>query len=218
MKRCPAILVLLQFVSDVLMAGLAFYRAYRLNLMIDPTVGGFLRYVPRMLVFISTLVGVFFFRRLYHRRRGRPQLEEITTVFGAVSLGTLIAIAIISFLFKNTLDYRRPMMLMAWVFGFVLMTLGRALATQLQRSLMRRGIGTSGTLLVGTGEVARMVLQKMLHSPHLGYQPVGLVAVNSGPQMVLGLPVLGQAADLPRVIEEHDVKEVIICLPEATHP
>ena len=46
---------------------------------------------------------------------------------------------------------------------------------------------------------------------------MGLVDVNTGPPMVLGLPVLGKPADLPRIIEEREVDEVIICLPEASH-
>lgn len=217
MKRSPVVLVLLQVILDIAMASIAFYLAYRLNLLRDPTVGSFSQYAAMMVIFVTTLIASLFFSKLYQRRRGRPQFEEFTAVLTSVTLGTLIAVAIISFLFKNTVDYRRPMIVFAWIFSMALIGLGRFLHIRLQRSLMRRGVGTSATLLVGTGEVARIVLHKILHAPHLGYQPVGLVDADSGPQMVLGYPVLGKMADLPRVIEEHEVEEVIICLPEAPH-
>ncbi|MEA3335190.1 MAG: undecaprenyl-phosphate glucose phosphotransferase [Chloroflexota bacterium] len=217
MKRSQVILILLQFVTDILMASLAFFLAYRLNLSRDPSVGNFSQYVPMMLIFVGTLIAVMFFDKLYQRRRGKPKFEEFTTLLRDITLGTLIAIAVISFLFKNTIDYRRPMIIFAWLLSLFFIGLGRWLNIQLQRQLMRRGVGSSGVLLVGTGEVARMVLQKMLHSPQLGYQPVGLIANNGNANMVLGVPVLGTPADLPRVIEEHEVEEVIICLPEATH-
>jgi exopolysaccharide biosynthesis polyprenyl glycosylphosphotransferase len=217
MKRSQIVLVLLQLVMDIVLAAVAFYAAYRLSLLRDPSVGSFSQYLPMMLIFVGTLIAVIFFNELYKRRRGQPKFEEFVTLFKAITIGMLIAIALISFAFKNTLDYRRPMMIFAWLLSLILLSVGRALHIQLQRQLMRRGIGSSDVLLVGTGDVARRILQRMLHAPQLGYQPMGLVDVNSGPQMVLGVPVLGKAADLPHIIEDHGVEEVIICLPEASH-
>jgi Undecaprenyl-phosphate glucose phosphotransferase len=47
---------------------------------------------------------------------------------------------------------------------------------------------------------------------------VGFADTNgAGPERVMGLPVLGHIETLPRVIEEKDIEEVIIGLPEATH-
>ncbi len=217
MKRSQVLLVFLQLFTDIVMASVAFLLAYRVNLAIDPTVGDLGQYLPFMVIFVGVVVLALFLSKLYQRRRGRPHFEEYLSVFGAVTVGSLIAVATISFVYKNDLDYRRPMMVLAWAFSVVLIIVGRFFNILLQRSLMRRGIATNNIVLVGTGEVGRMVLQKMLHAPQLGYKPVGLVDVNTGPPTVLGLPVLGKPADLPRIIEEQAVDEVIICLPEASH-
>ena len=217
MKRSQLLMVLLQVALDVVLTAAAFALAYWINLSRDPSVGGFGPYLPQLIVFVGTVIAAIFASRLYTRRRGQPRLEELWTLVKAITFGTLIAVALISFAFKNSFDYRRPMVVLAWVLCIVLLTLGRFLHIQIQRALLRRGIGSSDVLLVGTGEVGRMVLQKMLHSPQLGYHPVGLVAVEDGTQRVLGIPVLGKLADLPHVIEEHKVQEVIICLPEASH-
>ncbi|MEK6572797.1 MAG: exopolysaccharide biosynthesis polyprenyl glycosylphosphotransferase, partial [Chloroflexota bacterium] len=72
-------------------------------------------------------------------------------------------------------------------------------------------------LIVGTGDVARVVLQKIQWSPYLGYDVVGLVNGEDSPPEVLGVPVLGRSDDLPELIEKFDVDEVIIALPSASH-
>jgi exopolysaccharide biosynthesis polyprenyl glycosylphosphotransferase len=217
MKRSQLLMVLLQVVFDVTLTTAAFILAYRINLARDPSVGGFGLYLPQLIVFVGTVIASIFASQLYTRRRGQPRLEELWTLAKAITVGTLIAIALISFTFKNSFDYRRPMMVLAWALSIVLLSLGRFLHIQIQRAFLRRGIGSSDVLLIGTGEVGRMVLQKMLHSPQLGYHPVGLVAAGESPQKVLGIPVLGALADLPHIIEAHKVQEVIICLPEASH-
>ena len=217
MKRSQLLLVLLQVFLDVVLTTAAFFLAYRINLARDPSVGSFGLYLPQLIVFVSTVIATIFASQLYTRRRGQPRLEELWTLVKAITLATLITVALISFAFKNSFDYRRPMMVLAWALSILLLSLGRFLHIQIQRAFLRRGIASSDVLLVGTGEVGRMVLQKMLHSPQLGYHPVGLVAVENGTQKVLGIPVLGKLADLPQVIEQHKVQEVIICLPEASH-
>ena len=163
MKRSQLLMVLLQVVLDVALAAAAFALAYRINLWRDPSVGGFGLYLPQMIVFVGIVIAAIFTSRLYTRRRGQPRLEELWTLVKAITFGTLIAVAVISFAFKNAFDYRRPMMVLAWVLCILLLTLGRFLHIQIQRAFLRRGIGSSDVLLVGTGEVARMVLQKMLH-------------------------------------------------------
>jgi len=83
------------------------------------------------------------------------------------------------------------------------------------------GWGRDRVLIVGTGDVAQMILQKMHWSPWLAYEVVGLVAKNGNnhqpPENVLGVPVLGVTDDIPRLIDQHRVNEVIIALPEVSH-
>ena len=92
----------------------------------------------------------------------------------------------------------------------------------MQRILQSRGVGAERVLIVGTGEVGRMVLQKFQQTPGLGYHVIGFIeaaATDAQPvaAKVMNLPVLGAIEDLPKVIAEQDVSEVIIGLPEASH-
>jgi len=60
-----------------------------------------------------------------------------------------------------------------------------------------------------------MLLQKIRHSPGLGYEAMGLVAQTR--KVPLRAPILGTVEDLPSLIESQGVDEVIIGLPEASH-
>jgi FlaA1/EpsC-like NDP-sugar epimerase len=79
-------------------------------------------------------------------------------------------------------------------------------------------MGRDKTLIVGTGDTGKLVLEKIKGSPHLGYEVLGFVHKNgeTEPDNVLGVPVLGNADDLPRLIDERQIDEVIIALPEAS--
>ncbi|HIQ04227.1 MAG TPA: undecaprenyl-phosphate glucose phosphotransferase, partial [Anaerolineae bacterium] len=218
MKRVQLVFVTMLAWLDTVMISLAFYLGYRLRLLTNHrNIGPFRDYLPLMLVYVLSMLVVFFFHRLYRRRRAPSPLDELVALFRATVVGVLIAIAFISLLFKNSLDYHRLMMFYAWVLTLLLVWLGRVVHAQVQWWLQTRGAGQENVLIVGTGEVGRMILQKILGSSHLGYHVVGLVDVNSGPQSVLGVPVLGKTADLPALIDQHRVDEVIIALPEASH-
>ena len=212
-------------VLDVSATALAFYLAYRLRQWIRwPTppldMGPFHSYVGMMGVQVLAMVTVFFFYRLYHRPRAISSIDELYSLFGAVSVGTILAIALTSLMFKNSvleLDYSRGMILYAWLLTIVLAGTGRFAHSRVQRALQARGLGGARVLIVGTGEVGQMILQKIRHLPGLGYEVMGFVDDRSDLETTMGVPVLGRIDDLPSLIDEHSIDEVIIALPEGSH-
>ncbi|MEZ4833418.1 MAG: sugar transferase [Caldilineaceae bacterium] len=76
------------------------------------------------------------------------------------------------------------------------------------------GIGEDRVLLIGAGEVGRMIIQKILGNPKLGYRIVGVID-NRATRTAVGAPVLGSFADIPAVIDAYAVDEVIIGLPSS---
>ncbi|MGA9347511.1 MAG: undecaprenyl-phosphate glucose phosphotransferase [Anaerolineae bacterium] len=212
-------------VLDVSATALAFYLAYRLRQWIRwPTppldMGPFHSYVGMMVVQVLAMVTVFFFYRLYHRPRAISSIDELYSLFGAVSVGTILAIALTSLMFKNSvleLDYSRGMILYAWLLTIVLAGIGRFAHSRVQRALQARGLGGARVLIVGTGEVGQMILQKIRHLPGLGYEVMGFVDDRSDLETTMGVPVLGRISDLPALIDEHSIDEVIIALPEDSH-
>ena len=70
-------------------------------------------------------------------------------------------------------------------------------------------------IIVGEGDLAQLVIQKVRGSPFLGYDVVGLVTRRPAAEDAIeGLPVLGRPADLPDLIEKYHVDGIIIALTE----
>ncbi len=208
---------------DALMASLAFSLAYRLRLLTEHVnIGPFVQYLGMMLVQIASILLVFFLSKMYHRKRVPSYVDEFSSIFTSVSVGSVVAIALISFLFKNEIDYHRLMMLYAWILTVILICLGRLAHARLKQALQGRGVGRDEALIIGTGEVGRMILQKIRHSPRLGYKVVGFIegsgrGSSNGEKEISGVPVVGDIQDLATIIDTKGIDEVIIGLPEASH-
>ncbi|HET7377521.1 MAG TPA: undecaprenyl-phosphate glucose phosphotransferase, partial [Anaerolineae bacterium] len=148
------------------------------------------------------------------------RIDEFYAVFGIVSIGTMMSVAVSTLLFKSLeLDFPRVLIIYAWLLTILLMTLGRVLYHVIQSRLQARGLGRDRALIVGTGDIGRLILEKIKSSPSLGYEVIGFVIKNgeNGSTESLGVPVLGSANDLPDLIDSLQIDEVIIALPEASH-
>jgi exopolysaccharide biosynthesis polyprenyl glycosylphosphotransferase len=220
--RANLLFVSLLIITDLLMVSLAFYAAYWLRkvVAVPPAVniGPFSEYAGMMLIQVATMPTLYFFSRLYDVKRSTPRLDEFYRIFAGTSIGTIVTIALTTFLFKNSaleLDFPRAMVLYAWLITVVLVTFSRSALVLLRNWLRRQGIWTDRLLIVGTGDVGRMILQKVRQMPRLGYRVVGFIDGNCPPgHEIMGVPVLGGIDDLPDVICNYEIEEVIIGRPE----
>lgn len=223
--QTQVIFVITLLITDVVMASLALLLAYWLRRFIPwpdkaQDMGAFNEYAGIVLAHVGSLMLVFAFSRLYRIARMPSRVDEFYIVSAATTVSTLTGVALASLLFKNSpleLDYSRGMVLYGWVLTIVLVTVGRVAHAEVRAGLRERGWGRDRLLIVGTGDVGRMIYHKVQSNPGLGYEVAGLVAANGENGGASGLPILGRAGDLAPTINEHQVDEVIIALPEATH-
>lgn len=209
---------------DGLMTAAAFILAYALRVRIPfpgppANVAGFLVYLPMLAVQIISIIVVFYANRLYHVVRAASRVDELYAIFGAVSIGTMFAVAISALTFKNSvfdLDFPRAMTLYAWLLGIVLVVLGREAHRRLWHYLRMRGVGRDRVLVVGSGDPAQAIVQKIQWSPYLGYELVGVVSDNAEHHEITGTTILGASSDLAEIIDTHEVDEVIVALPEGS--
>lgn len=220
-RRASLAFAISLFLIDVLMIALAFFFAYHLRLRTEyaPAVNipPFPSYLGVMGIQIVTVVIAFFFYRLYHRKRALSHIDEFYSLFTASSIGTIIAVAFSYFIFKNNPDYPRLMIVYTWVLTILLTTIARLTHARVQWALQARGIAEQRALIVGTGEVGQMIFNAIRRSPGLGYRVVGFLGNDAPAREDLGAPLLGTVKELSSLIKEHQVDEVIIALPEASH-
>jgi exopolysaccharide biosynthesis polyprenyl glycosylphosphotransferase len=212
--------------TDAIMASLALYLAYWMRRWIPwpeqaQNMGQFLDYSNLLLTHVLSIVVVFAFSGLYRVTRTMSRIDEFYSVFKSTIVGTLMGVALSSLLFKNSsleMDYSRGMVLYGWGLTIVLVTIGRIANAYVRFRLRRRGWGCDRLLIVGTTDVGRMVYQKIQSNPGLGYKVTGFVTTDgSGGDVPVGAEILGHASELAPLIDEYEVDEVIIALPEATH-
>ncbi|HID64428.1 MAG TPA: hypothetical protein EYP49_17055, partial [Anaerolineae bacterium] len=217
--------VLTLALTDVAMASLAFFLAYWARRWIPlpdeaQEMGVFYDYGGIVLAHITSILVVFIFSRLYRLARVPSRIDEFYSIFASTTVGTLMGVALSSLLFKNSpleLDYSRGMIFYGWGLTVMFVTAGRVVHAQVRARLRRQGWGRDRVLIVGTDDVGRMIFQKIQSNPSLGYQVIGFVTTNGQSGLPMGTPILGQAGDLASIIDQHQVDEVIIALPEATH-
>ncbi len=216
-RRLRVLLVLLTAAVDVAATAGAFYLAYRLRgaipLPTPLTLGPFYRFVPQMLIHIACVVATLFFYRLYHVRRASSRIDLAYRLLSAVSIAMVTATALNYFAYRTEGDLTRGLIIYSWALTFICVGLGRALVGRLESWLHARH--PDRLLIVGAGDIARVVHQKTLQSPTLGYRVIGFVAEDL--TEVAGVPVLGTQAELARILQEHRPQEVVIALPSASH-
>jgi exopolysaccharide biosynthesis polyprenyl glycosylphosphotransferase len=201
---------------DIVAVTLSYYAAYLMRLLLPwPTpikLAPFGNYACQMAIYVFSVVLTFLFLRLYQLRRASSRIDLVYLVVAGVTIAALVATALSYLFFATDSDLTRGVFIYSWGFSSILLLLGRVLTGWL-RQITRRHYPVL-LLLVGTGDAARMILQKTLKSPHLGYRVVGFVG--SGDDVV-GLPVLGPVAQLGPIIRQQRAEEVVIALPEASH-
>lgn len=209
---------------DVLMLMVAFMLGYvawlKLPVFATPiTPPSMLEYLPTMILQTGLVIVMFYFSRLYHQRRVISRFDYGRSIASAVTIGIVLTYGMQDFLFKNTpleVEYPRPMFVYTWVFSVVLVVSGREVHRILQASVRRRGIARDNLLIVGAGRIARDITQRIQDNPDLGYNIVGVVTGQMKPKgKIMGVPIIGLYNELPAIIDDYAVEQVIIALPDA---
>lgn len=212
---------MLLLVIDLLMAMLAFVVGYTARQAfpltpLPPDPPGLDFYIPTIVLHVMSVLLAAYFSRLYHVPRAASRFDIGYRILGTLSLAVFLSVAFQTIIFKNSpleTDYPRTLLVYVWFFSVIMMILGRELHSQIVFRLRARGIGRDDVLIVGDGEAARYIVQKIQWSPQLGYDLAGLVTEN-GQGSVLGLVAMGGYDDLPFLIDELEIDHVIIALPE----
>jgi len=224
-QRIRTIYTISLVLLDAAMIVLAFFLAYWLRANISwpeelATVNPLSSYTGLLVLQVLAIVTFLFYFRQYYLPRTVSRVDQFYYVFAGVSIGTLIAIALATLLLKDNdaiNNYPRAMLVYDWFLAIVLITFGRTIHQSVRQRLRDRGFDKDRLLVVGTGDTARIIVQRIQWSPQLGYDLVGIINGSVEDTEFLGVPILGAPEDMPEVIEQYDIDEVIVAIPEKGH-
>src|SRR3982074_15691 len=210
--------VLALILSDLVMLRLAFVLAYRMRLLGDIRPGQPSdppsTYDDLAVLCVLVIVFIFAVRRLYIPRRGFGRVDLLYQVAAAVALGWLAALSVTFFAYR-ALEPPRLMLVYWGLLSIALVWLMRVLLDALSREAHRRGHDLERVLIVGDGENAQLVEAKIRSAPELGYGIAGFIG-NGAPDPKVQ-PVLGGLTDIPDIVRDQGVGEVIIAWAGISH-
>ena len=168
-----------------------------------------------LLLFIVVHLVIFKYVGLYRKRRGISGVDELSKVIKAVFISSVL-IAASTFLVQFFAFSRLVIGLSA---GFIVISvwLERIVLRRIQIALRRRGVGVTRVLIVGTGETSKVLIQRLVQNPGLGYRIAGLVSEGKGSGEVEGFKVVGNLSQFTKILEKLGPDEVIFALPASAH-
>jgi exopolysaccharide biosynthesis polyprenyl glycosylphosphotransferase len=210
--------------SDALLIFAAFLAAYflryqaQLFLSVDPafqqSLGG---YWPLAFSTVAVVLLAFRFSHLYPYQPGRALLTETWRIATASTAGMMFII-VASLAFRPML-YSRLVFLYTAVLVTIFLGISRLLILWGREYLRQYDIGVQRVLLVGAGNVGRMVMRTVAARPDYGLKLVGFL--DDHPAKVatdIGrFKALGPVDSALQVIQQQRIDRVIICLPWQTH-
>ncbi len=227
--------------TDALAIGISFLAAYQLYAATEPRpsrVHPIEEYATTLAFMIATLLVTFALTHLYVPRRSLSASDQLGAIFVSITIGNVVAMAIAAFTLRG-LDLPRPLLASAWGLSVLVVWIARMGIDQVAGIVRRHGIDTERVLLVGTGDEARAIAERIDASPELGYRVVGMLARSDGlpgfnDGHSAGYPrpqvsplasdgagpspgVLGSLDDLPEVLARHGVGEVVIADPRLSN-
>jgi exopolysaccharide biosynthesis polyprenyl glycosylphosphotransferase len=201
-------------ITDVLLCAFALVVAYYIRTNYIPYPEHFVfpqkAYLTLAIVLPLILVLANWQQGLYRVRSSNTDFHQTTRIFKA---HLILALTVMAGFYLLKLTYSRLTLFLFLGISLVLITVSRWMLRKVWIAVMKRGINQSRVVIVGVGETCQLLMEKLRKFPELGYKVVGLIAGNGQTGNVRGVPVLGTYHDIPSVVRQKHIHEVIIADP-----
>lgn len=196
---------------------LAYYLRFALDVFPERPVPPFELYFQ--FAFLVALIGfaMLYSSGVYNLKHLTFGVEDFFAILRAVTFSSLIIMAI-NYAFRGVITrydvetYSRLIVAISWGLSLLLLTLWRLGVSIVLTRARKQGKGLKKVIIVGTDDVARGFFRAVQDNVDFGYRPVGFLynglPVNT--PTVEGLRVLGGVADLPSILRNEAVDEVIL--------
>ncbi len=213
------------FVGDLGLTVLSIIAAYILRLeLIEIFANYYLSLIWMTGLSLIIKPVVYYLFGLYRRMWIYASMRELRLIVAAVTTASAIISPIMLILFANRffISFPRSVLIIDWVTS--LMLIGgsryglRMLAEAVNKNdALKTPTSNKHTLIIGAGDAGALVAKELLKNPTISRKPVGFLDDNPEKQrqQIHGIPVIGQLADLSKVLATQKIDEVVIAIPSA---
>ncbi|HET9833321.1 MAG TPA: undecaprenyl-phosphate glucose phosphotransferase [Vicinamibacterales bacterium] len=230
LRRYNRLLIAFYIGSDALLGLSAFIIAYTLRfhtglIPITKGIPPFRQYL-NLLPFIAVLVPLgFHLQNLYRLRRGRSWVDDFFAVFVGTILAVVFGIIVTSYVQiyiayndKGAYEVSQAVWGIFLVLNVALTFALRQLMREVFERRWRSGVGLRRILIAGSGELGRLVADKIIEHRELGYQIVGFVDDKPGDHLgYRGLPLLGAIDETTEIAAREQIDHLYVALPPEQH-
>jgi exopolysaccharide biosynthesis polyprenyl glycosylphosphotransferase len=178
----------------------------------------FVPYAGILYFAIPVRIGMLIYERAYSYHGAFAYSRELIKIFKAVSVASLLIVGW-AFLFRGGFAFRE----FSYSRGVFVIDFALALSLYgafhiglrfVQTRFRRNDVNLIPTLIVGTNTEAEQTIRELGERRELGYRVIGVLSSDrqpaAGDQRLQELDVIGDLNDLPRLIKDLEIQEVII--------
>jgi len=208
-------------IGDILLISLSVYLAFLLRFEGNIPIQYLATIQGMIILALIFCLPIFYFLKLYAFSWSYVSTNELVSLAKATTLGFLfLGITLyISKDFSFFTGFPRSTLFISYFLVFIFCG-GARFAKRIYLEVLKEGTDKrekERTLIVGAGDAGEQILRSIQISKNSSYLPVGFVDDNPVKQgeMIHGLKVLGKIDDIPEIVGNHQIKEMIIALPSA---
>ena len=205
----------LVFLADVLIIGICYAAAYFIRFDGAPPE----RYLGMMAetlpLVLAVRMGALIYFRLHSSLRQYASIKDLVEIIKAVSISSVVVVAVLMVL---RVGYPRSIFIIDWLLLIIALS-GVRFVIRMTRPLRGRRRPGDGhrkkVLIVGAGDAGEMILRELTYRYGRSYEVVGLIddAPRKLGRHIHGVTVLGARSDIPDIVRNKEVEEIVIAIP-----
>lgn len=213
-KNTIIILDILSFIAAMLGALSFFYLLKYGRPGLEDYLVGFW-WLPALSVLVR--YSTFQTMKIYQLAWRYASIKELIGLLKAIFLSSVLIMAVLFLTLGN--NFPSSIMLIDLILNIVLLG-GFRFSIRVFKDAKIKPLGEirKKILIVGAGDAGEMLVREILRSPSLGFFPVGYVDDNPSllGQLIHQVEVLGKVEQIPEIVKNYQVDEIIIAVPSAS--
>jgi len=171
-------------------------------------------FLQSVVVMVAVKLGIFMYVGMYERAFRYSDVEDLVALVRSLFVAEVAAVAVIPLLYG--VPKEPPVVLLLDYYFIASLAIGARVAFKVLEMFANGHAGANGdarqVLIYGAGKGGAAVLREFKQNPARGYRPVGFVDDLSSlwGRRINGVPVLGGAGDLNRLLSRNGIEEVIL--------
>ncbi|WP_425003876.1 sugar transferase [Mycolicibacterium sp. S3B2] len=172
------------------------------------------------ILFVPAVVSLFAAQSIYRQRLNRRFIDEIAPVETNIALSAILVLSIMTL--TNASSEAGTVVTRIWICAAVLMPAARLVHVTVQTRRHAHHRMMSPALIIGSGEIADRIIDRLHEFPEYGLQPVGILdgpptrgEAEIQPGSHPDIPLLGSPDAIDSAISETQAQAVIIAFAQA---